>query len=574
MAKKIEYEVNIKTKSAVESTNQLQGSLKGVESQADKLTGGLITKFRGATQSVGGFVKGLKTVKGAFIATGIGAFVVVLGSLVTFFTKTQRGADLLAKATDALGAAFSVIVDRISTFGESIVKFFQGDFKGALDSVKASFAGLGDEIVREANAAARLRGELNALKDEEIGLIEVNAQRRKGIAEARLIAEDETKSLQERIKALDEATALENAILDDQLRIARERARISQEQLDLGESSREEIEANAQLQAQVAELETRSLQQQKSIFTRRNALIRQANAEQEAIRKEEQAKIDTENLENQKKEEERLKSIETLTDTFRKKAEDRDAETQLQKAELEEQRTLLELERLGATEQQKLDIVRYYEDLKNEAKQTDRQKELDEEKKQNEEKDKLRQEDLDREMSKLEAEASIQNAKFGLLNQFGGFLKEIAGDSKELQIAAVIAQQAAAIGQIVSNTGIANAKAIAASPLSFGQPWVGINSISAGLSIATAVASGVKSIQQIKSSDNSSTAPTAPSLRSGSSGASSTPPAINTVGTSGISQLAQTIQGQNQQPIRAYVVSGDVTTAQSLDRNIVQEAGI
>jgi len=573
MAKKIEAEIVIKTKSAQESIGQVNQSFGALEKQADKLTGGLITKFRGATQGVGGFIKGLKGVRTAFISTGIGAFVVLLGSLATFFTKTQRGADMLAKATDALGAAFNVIIDRISTFGEAIVKFFQGDFKGAIDGVKASFAGLGDEIIREANAAARLRQELNDLKDEEIGLIEVNAQRRKGIAEARLIAEDENRTLQERITALDEASALENAILEDQLRMARERARISQEQLDLGESTREEIEANAQLQARVAELETQSLRQQRTLTTRRNALIRQANAEAEAIEKERQAEIDRLAEEETKKQEEKLKALSTLTENFRKKAEEREAETELQKAELEEQRTLAELERLGATEDQKLEILKYYQQLKDEAQAKDREKELAEEKKQNEDKEKLRQEDLDRQMAQLEAEAAIQNAKFGILNQFGGFLKEIAGESKELQIAAVIAQQAAAIGQIISNTGIANAKAVAASPLTLGQPWVGINSVSAGLSVATAVASGIKSIQQIKASDSSSTAPSASPINGGRTGAiSSAPPQINTVGASGISQLAQSI-GQ-QQPVKAYVVAGDVTTAQSLERNIIKEAGI
>ena len=39
-------------------------------------------------------------------------------------------------------------------------------------------------------------------------------------------------------------------------------------------------------------------------------------------------------------------------------------------------------------------------------------------------------------------------------------------------------------------------------------------------------------------------------------------------------QLAAAIGQQQQQPVKAYVVSGDVTTAQSLDRNIVEEASI
>jgi hypothetical protein len=51
-------------------------------------------------------------------------------------------------------------------------------------------------------------------------------------------------------------------------------------------------------------------------------------------------------------------------------------------------------------------------------------------------------------------------------------------------------------------------------------------------------------------------------------------PQVSPVGASGISQLAETISGQQRQPVRAYVVSGDVTSAQSLDRNIISNASI
>ena len=48
----------------------------------------------------------------------------------------------------------------------------------------------------------------------------------------------------------------------------------------------------------------------------------------------------------------------------------------------------------------------------------------------------------------------------------------------------------------------------------------------------------------------------------------STTPQFNTIGSSGVNQLAQL----QQQPVQAYVVSGDVTSAQSLDRNRIQNA--
>ena len=52
----------------------------------------------------------------------------------------------------------------------------------------------------------------------------------------------------------------------------------------------------------------------------------------------------------------------------------------------------------------------------------------------------------------------------------------------------------------------------------------------------------------------------------------SAPPTFNVVGTSGQNQIAQTLG--NQAPVKAYVVGSDVSTQQSLDRNIVKTATI
>ena len=169
-----------------------------------------------------------------------------------------------------------------------------------------------------------------------------------------------------------------------------------------------------------------------------------------------------------------------------------------------------------------------------------------------------------------------------------------------MAIAGVIVEQAAAIGRIVVNTGVANAKALAASPLTFGQPWIAINTISAALSIASSVAAGIKAIQQINSAD-SGTAPTSGGSlprsaggaggRGGAStapprtagGAAPTPPTAaapttvpQIVGTTGQAtpgqQIAQTLAARTDKPIKAYVVSGDVTSQQALDRRTTRAA--
>ena len=84
----------------------------------------------------------------------------------------------------------------------------------------------------------------------------------------------------------------------------------------------------------------------------------------------------------------------------------------------------------------------------------------------------------------------------------------------------------------------------------------------------------LKNISAIKSVNptggGSSTVPTP----SGGGSSAPTPPSFNVVGASNTSQLADAIGSQSQEPTRAYVVSNDVTTAQSMDRNIVDGASI
>jgi len=89
--------------------------------------------------------------------------------------------------------------------------------------------------------------------------------------------------------------------------------------------------------------------------------------------------------------------------------------------------------------------------------------------------------------------------------------------------------------------------------------------------VATVAAMGFKAVRDIIN--------TQPSTSGGGmemSGAapSSAAPQFNVVGASGINQVVQTINKQANTPVKAYVVAKDVTTAQSLDRNIVSSASM
>jgi hypothetical protein len=93
----------------------------------------------------------------------------------------------------------------------------------------------------------------------------------------------------------------------------------------------------------------------------------------------------------------------------------------------------------------------------------------------------------------LNKRQAIGDAIFGAANNMFGALVDLVGKETALGKALYLFQQAAAIGQIVFNTAIANAKAVAASPLTFGQPWVTLNSISAAANIAGVVAQTIGS---------------------------------------------------------------------------------
>lgn len=104
-------------------------------------------------------------------------------------------------------------------------------------------------------------------------------------------------------------------------------------------------------------------------------------------------------------------------------------------------------------------------------------------------------------MAELQGKVDIANASLDLAAQVGGFLSEVAGENKKLQIAGLVIEKAAAIGGIIANTAMANAKAVAAFPVTFGQPWVGINTASAAISIATTIAQSAKAISEINAAD-------------------------------------------------------------------------
>ena len=218
-------------------------------------------------------------------------------------------------------------------------------------------------------------------------------------------------------------------------------------------------------------------------------------------------------------------------------------------------------------------------------KQLDAQKKADEErKKQQEETQKFLAE---AEQARFDAVQNIQDLQIQSVAQFGNILGGIAGKSKKLAIASVVIEQGAAIGKVIVDTARAISAATAAAAPFIANPITSVvatanlartiatTKIAAGLSVAGIVAGAARGIAQI----NKAEVPGGGGGSAAGGGGSfsiPTPPVPSTSAptilggrpTDPSSQIAQTISGAMSRPIRAYVVSQDVSSTQALDRRV------
>ena len=156
-------------------------------------------------------------------------------------------------------------------------------------------------------------------------------------------------------------------------------------------------------------------------------------------------------------------------------------------------------------------------------------------------------------------------AKRASLEGYAGALSSISG---------LLSQETAAGKGIAIASSLINTYAAITGALKAAQksPGAAIPGYAIAQAIATGVAgfAAVKKIASVQVPGGSGGG----STQTGSMPNVSTPPAFNVVGASGETQLADAIGSQTQRPTRAYVVSNDVTTAQEMDRNIIEGASI
>jgi hypothetical protein len=178
--------------------------------------------------------------------------------------------------------------------------------------------------------------------------------------------------------------------------------------------------------------------------------------------------------------------------------------------------------------------------------------------------EKYGKEEIENEKAVLEAKKAIRDANVSNIEAGIGLVKDLAGENKAILAAAVVAENAVGIAKTITNTVAANAKAVGASPLTAGQPWVAINSISAGIGIASSIAATAKALSQL---GGGGSAGSAPSLSGG--GATATTPAPQMM--SGAFELGG---GVKPEPMKAFVVTDEMSNSQSQLANIRRRATI
>jgi hypothetical protein len=161
----------------------------------------------------------------------------------------------------------------------------------------------------------------------------------------------------------------------------------------------------------------------------------------------------------------------------------------------------------------------------------------------------------------------LQQQDLEMALQGVGIIKSIFEKSKGVQKAAVLAESAIGIAKIVTSTQAANAAAIAKYSLipggqALSAAEIARNKIGAGLGIASNLVATGKALQSL----GGGSAPSGGGDLGGIGGGGVISPNLNVVGNTGINQLA-TLQ---QQPVKAYVVSNDITSAQQFDLKVQQ----
>jgi hypothetical protein len=200
------------------------------------------------------------------------------------------------------------------------------------------------------------------------------------------------------------------------------------------------------------------------------------------------------------------------------------------------------------------------------------------------EKYKKRIEDITRyEETEAKARIAIKKNYADAVSSISKGLKALGSLDDGFKIAAIITEKAEAISKVIIKTRETNTVISAVGKMKSALGFIGAeiqakrrvlkNNINAGINIAGIVAAAAGGINAIKSK-SSLGASLGGGAQGGEEPAEVQAPDFNVVGAGGVSQLATTLAGVTGQPLKAFVVSKEISSAQELERNITTTASI
>lgn len=385
-------------------------------------------------------------------------------------------------------------------------------------------------------AISKERDEIEGLRKFEVEMMKARGDSEEDIFKA------VRKNRIERIKSNNEfqkQVKQQNDALIDQFKLLQESGDLTDEQAK---------EINAQIEKnnetiRAAKTEAKTLLEQIKLDDVRTT--REAEEEKEKIRKEAFEKRKARIIAEMEEEARLRRDADAFLKDFQERLK--------QQEELEKEFQAQHLERLATVDaeiQASLDAELAAEEAK-----VDAAIEADNKKKELAEAELLREQELQKQ--KLE----LASAAFGAI---GDLINSFAGESEAAQERAFNVTKAVNLAQAITNTALAVTAALTAG----GNPIklaTGTQFVEAGI----AAAAGVAQIATISRTQfqggggggGSSSISNPPSSLSN-------PATFNVVGNTGANQLAETLGSGT---MKAYVVAGDVTSAQSLERNKIQQ---
>ena len=512
------------------------------------------------------------------------------------------------------------MMEGFGLLGEAVQKLFEGDFSGAMDAAAEGSLKLLDsttrlnpvtagfriqmdlladvvtetgEAIEEADRqAVKMEATMTALREAEKRLVVENARLSGGIEVQQKIIDDTTRSFEERSEALDKQSAMTLQLAKNEAELARLREQSLRDQISITANINERRELEQELadaqaeriekESQIMLIELENEQKRREIdieeFERRKAIadqleqLRLEQIQDEAIRAMEELRI----AEKQALDELKLlrgteEEKEAVREEYRKLREQKEKEfaEKEKQAEREKQAAILGIIASSAIEGQMQEQERLIAQLEKEEEEKvaelERLGAKESEIAQVKANFAQKRDNLNREFTEkeIEYERQVQEAKINLAMQgaqaLTGLIEAFGGESERNAKRVFNINKALGIADAVINTARAIGKALAETT----DPTPTQSLRFANAAIAGAL--GVAQVAKIASTRFQS------SGGGGGGGAPSLSAPGGNLQPTGAPQIPQA-PVQNENSIRAFVVEKNVTTAQSQNQKINEQA--